>query len=332
MEISITGYTDTAPTLFSIHVTIQDRVAYVVQRRYSEFAKFATELEQEMGEPAPIALPSKKWLGTKSKEFLDERRRGLEIFLRRLLKREEWRDSLALQTFLETSKHNRQNDRSLSSYEPAAVWAKATAEVRTMIQNARDSSGVEGRRLILNAKSRLRELESSLIEDKGLGEGEYTRRRNVVLELTRALNKVENMSSSRLGNIPDSLSNTGRVGNVTSNLVGEKGLNGSASGESLFSNSPVPRANRRVLGAGGETDRTRQFNNSGLMTLQNDEMQKQDEVIESLRKTIRTQRELGEQIHEELEYHNRLLDDLDQDTHATSAKLNQARRRVKKFT
>lgn len=322
MEISITGYSDTSPTYFITHVIIQERVSYVVRRRYSEFAAFALELEQEMGEPAPIALPSKRWLGTRSKEFLDERRRGLEVFLRRLVKREEWRESLALQKFLETAKHSRQSDRSLLNYGPAAVWAKATAEVRTMVQSARDAPGVESRRLILNAKSRLRELESSLVGDKGLGEGEYMRRRNVVLELTRALVKVENATNSRFGSMAESANG--------SSTNGEKSAGSST--DTLFGSAVAPQANRRVLGAGGETDRTRQFNNSGLITLQTDEMQKQDEVINSLRKTIRTQRELGEQIHEELEYHNRILDDLDQDVHATSAKLNQARRRVKKFT
>lgn len=327
MEISVTGYSDNTPTYFIIHVVIQERVAYVVRRRYSEFANFAVELEHEMGEPAPIALPSKKWLGTRNKEFLDERRRGLELFLRRLIKKEEWRESLALQKFLETAKHSRQGDRSNMNYEPAAVWAKATSEVRTMIQNARESTGVEGRRLILNARARLRELESSLRDDKGLGEGEYTRRRNVVLDLSNALAKVESSTNNRFGNMSESAS-TGGVN--SSHMPGEKGA--VAPANSLFGNSFKPKANRRVLGAGGETDRTRQLNNSGLITLQNDEMQQQDQIIENLRKTIRTQRELGEQIHDELEYHNRLLDGLDQDTHATSAKLNQARRRVKKFS
>lgn len=327
MELSITGYSDTTPTYYVIHVIIEDRVAYVVRRRYSEFAQFAVELEQEMGEPAPIALPSKKWLGTRNKEFLDERRRGLEVFLRRLVKRDEWRDSLALQKFLETAKNSRQADKSLLKYEPAAMWAKATSELRAMVQNARDATGVESRRLMVNAKYKLGELESSLISDKGLGEGEYMRRRNVILDLSRALNKIENAANNRFGDNPDS-TNAG-TRNGASNLTGEKDVS-DATG-SLFNNSVTSRHNGRVLGAGGETDRTRQCNNSGLITLQKDEMQKQDEVIESLRITIRTQRELSEQIHEELEYHNRLLDDLDQDTHATSAKLNQARRRVKKF-
>lgn len=68
------------------------------------------------------------------------------------------------------------------------------------------------------------------------------------------------------------------------------------------------------------------------MQLHEDEMKSQDQVIEGLRSTIRNQRQLGQQIYEELEYQNKLLDELDQDTHTTNAKLNQAKRRVKKFT
>jgi regulator of vacuolar morphogenesis len=327
MEVSITGYSDNSPTYYLIHVVIQDKIEYVVRRRYSDFDTFATELEQEMGEPAPVALPSKKWIGNRSKEFLDDRRRGLELFLRRLLKKEEWRESLALQKFLETSKHNTKV-RSSTKHEPAAEWAKTTSEMRAMIQSARDSQGVERRRLIIALKTKLRELESSLLGDKGLGEGEYMRRRNVILEFTRSLGKIENPGINRFSNDLNSIYSA-----ISGSSGGKDTLDSvSGSGRALFGNADSERSFRRVLGAGGETDRTRQYNNSGLLALQNQDMEDQDKIIEGLRKTIRTQRELGEQIHEELEYQNRLLDDIDQDTHATSAKLNQARRRVKKFT
>lgn len=326
MEVSITGYSDTSPTYYLIHIIIRERVEYVVRRRYSDFDIFATELEQEMGEPAPVALPSKKWIGNRNKEFLDDRRRGLELFLRRLVKKEEWRESLALQKFLETSKHSGKT-RSSANYEPSAEWAKTTSEMRAMIQTARDSQGVERRRLIIAIKTKLRELESSLLEDKALGEGEYMRRRNIILEFTQALGKVENVGHGRFGNDSKSI-----YSSTSSSSGGKDTINDTSGGVSLFGNSESQRSSRRVLGAGGETDRTRQYNNSGLLTMQNQEMEEQDKIIEGLRKTIRTQRELGEQIHEELEYQNKLLDDIDQDTHATSAKLNQARRRVKKFT
>lgn len=326
MEVSITGYSDTSPTYYLIHIIIKERVEYVVRRRYSDFDIFATELEQEMGEPAPVALPSKKWIGNRNKEFLDDRRRGLELFLRRLVKKEEWRESLALQKFLETSKHSGKT-RSSANYEPSVEWAKTTSEMRTMIQTARDSQGVERRRLIIAMKTKLRELESSLLEDKTLGEGEYMRRRNIILEFTQVLGKVENVGHGRFGNDSKSI-----YSSASSSSGGKDTINDTSGSVSLFGNSEPQRSSRRVLGAGGETDRTRQYNNSGLLTMQNQEMEEQDKIIEGLRKTIRTQRELGEQIHEELEYQNKLLDDIDQDTHATSAKLNQASRRVKKFT
>lgn len=64
---------------------------------------------------------------------------------------------------------------------------------------------------------------------------------------------------------------------------------------------------RRVLGSGGETDKTRQLNNAGLLQMHEDEMQSQDQTIEGLRKTLRTQRDLGQQIYEELEFQNKAL-------------------------
>lgn len=321
MDVSITGFSSSSPTYFSIQVILEGRVTYTVNRRYSEFATFAQDIEQEMGEPTPVALPSKKWIGNSNHEFLEERRRGLELFLRRLIKIEEWRDSLAVQQFLDVAKHRRQAADKLN-YEPAAIWVKATSEVRLLLQQAKTSTSTESRRYVLTARNKIKELEGSLITDKSLGEGEYVRRRNVILELSQMLDKLENPSAGKFSS--DSYANR----NSTSFNGGEQR---SQEQLSLFGNAPA-RTSRRVLGAGVETDRTRQFNNSGLVTLQKDDMQKQDQIIESLRKTIRTQREIGEQIHDELEYQNRLLDNLDQETHSTNAKLNQARRRVTKFT
>lgn len=229
MEVSISSYSNTKPVFFAVHVSIQGHTSYVIRKRYSEFATFAEDIEKEMGEPTPVSLPEKKWIGNNNEDFLKERRRRLELFLRNLVKQEEWRESLALQKFLDLSKHLRSDSRSKDNLQTASAWAKAVSEVRTMIQQIKETSGspsgtAEERRLHVKAKSKLQELEGSLIGDNSLGEGEYMRRRNIVQDLSRALYQTEgrrhsvmmsmnNGGSSSQPTIPGSL-----VSNFTENV------------------------------------------------------------------------------------------------------------------
>lgn len=210
MEISITGFSNTRPVYFVIHVSLAGHTSYVLRKRYSDFAAFAADVESEMGEPTPMSLPEKKWLGNTNEEFLKERRRRLELFLRQLIKQEEWREALALQKFLETAAHMRSDSRMKNNLQSATEWAKAVSEVRTMIQHIREAAGTgtgaseipgsfsrgsagtaEERKLHLKARSKLQELEGSLIGNNNLGEGEYMRRRNIYQDLARALAQTE---------------------------------------------------------------------------------------------------------------------------------------------
>lgn len=206
MEVSITGFSNTKPVYFVIHVALAGHNSYVLRKRYSEFATFSSEIEAEMGEPTPLSLPEKKWIGNTNEEFLKERRRRLELFLRQIIKQEEWREALALQKFLETASHMRSDSRMKNNLQSATEWAKAVAEVRNMIQLIRESSGgassipgaisqgngtAEERKLYLKAKSKLQELENSLIGNNNLGEGEYMRRRNIYQDLARSLSQNE---------------------------------------------------------------------------------------------------------------------------------------------
>jgi hypothetical protein len=67
----------------------------------------------------------------------------------------------------------------------------------------------------------------------------------------------------------------------------------------------TPARTGRVLGK--ETERTRELDNEGVLQLQRQMMQSQDDNVDELRKIIIRQRELGTQINEELEVQNDLL-------------------------
>lgn len=308
MNISIPGYSETSPTKFNIQISI-NQITYNVSKRYSEFEAFNNTVEQEMNEKSPVELPAKKWVGNKNRDFLEDRRRKLEIYLRSMMKREEWRESLAFQQFLEVSKHIHKGKTNNNTGE----WTKKVTETKEFIQRASQANGkggAEERKYVVMAGAKIKDLESHLVgNQQTLGDGEYRRRKDLVHELSRNLLNVTKAASPSTHSIEKPTSNSSST------------LNHVSSGS-------------RVLGGvgGSETDRTRDVNNSGLMEQQKDDMSQQDEMIQMLRATIQRQKQLGEDINEEIEGQNKLLDELDSDTHFTSSRLNQAKKRVSKFT
>lgn len=305
MSVSIPGYSESTPTYYTVQVSIE-RSTYNVMKRYSDFEEFHTSIEQEMGERAPVDLPPKKWIGNRGREFLEDRRRRLEIYLRSMAKREEWRDSLAFQQFVEVTKHMNQNKTELNKGE----WTRKVTEAKDFIHRASQAGGgADERKYSVMAGAKIKELENHLVGNHGLGDGEYRRRKDLLHDLSRSLL------------------------NINKGAASDSPMLSSGTVSSLFNTS-----SKRVLGGGGgasggaETDRTRDLNNADLMVQQKDDMSDQDQVIQLLRSTIQRQRELGEQINEEIVNQNQLLDELDADTHQFSSRLNQAKKRVSKFT
>ena len=97
-----------------------------------------------------------------------------------------------------------------------------------------------------------------------------------------------------------------------------------------------PRATRsNLLGppaaagpSGRETDTTAELSSQGLLQVQQDVMQQQDQELEALERTVVGTKHIALQINEETELHNRLLDDLDENVDGTSSRLKAAQRRL----
>ncbi|KAI8811183.1 hypothetical protein BJ742DRAFT_154025 [Cladochytrium replicatum] len=77
-----------------------------------------------------------------------------------------------------------------------------------------------------------------------------------------------------------------------------------------------------------ETDITRPLDNQGLVQLQRQTMTDQEEQVDALSTVIRRQRQIGEQIGNELEVHNQLLDDLDQGVTRVASHLKSASKKL----
>lgn len=188
LTITIPGYSETKPVYYNVQVSFE-RTTFHIKRRYSEFEKLAAALLVEMGEKPPVDLPGKKWGLNPSPEYLDERRRGLEKFLRAIARKDEWRETLAFADFLELSTHLKREAQ--ESNRARADWAKIAAETESLL---RDHS----RKNQVIAAANIKMLESGLASSQeSLGLGEYRRRRDILASLRQSLSSGANGSESR---------------------------------------------------------------------------------------------------------------------------------------
>ena len=143
-----------------------------------------------------------------------------------------------------------------------------------------------------------------------LGDGEVRRRRDLVSSAKKEKETLENLLVAMVAK-----------SRVDATVEDQKALiNGSA-------NNAKPG---RVLGK--ETKRTRELDNNGVVQLQKQMMEEQDEDVMVLAQAVRRQKELGLAIQEELVEQNELLGMLDEDVTRVAGKVSVARERVKKIS
>lgn len=299
-----------------------DENKYTLTKRYSDFVALVTQLEDEVGRTVEVALPPKSWFKSKNVEFLDDRRRGLEVFLRRLVKIPHFYSSAALLEFLQLQKVGPSKGGAGGSGVTTAVsWDDQVASITQMLKTARSNviagtaERYENQKLVLTAQTRFAQLEKSLSEPHSMGEktsdSEHRRKRTQLMDLQKLLKQVVTQLSTQTGSSETSSgSSTPLTGTMRSSQRGT-GRRG------------------RVL---GETDKTRELNNTGLVQLQKDSFQEQDESLRQMLGTIQRQKELGEAIRQEVDLQNEQLDELNGEVELTGARLKNAQRQVGKFT
>lgn len=183
-------------------------------------------------------------------------------------------------------------------------------------------AGASAKRALVRAGSLLAALEGglrSMGESKRLGEGELRRRRDLLAAARAERDGLEKLSSSLA-------SARGVREGVPS--AGDKATLLSGAGES----SSRARTGGRVLGAPlPETERTRELDNVGVVQLQRQQMQEQDQDVEELAKIIRRQKEMGLAIKGEVEEQNEMLDQMDRDVDRIEAKMKVANNKARKL-
>ncbi|KAM0788080.1 hypothetical protein ACM66B_001250 [Microbotryomycetes sp. NB124-2] len=296
-----------------------------------------------------------------NQDDLVQRRMGLERYLKTIVGSRDtrWSTCEPLREFLLGSSASQVVSSSSSSNEnvrggerewTAAGWTNESQAVEEEIRQIKDKVGQRDK-LVQDKRSEVHkltsELKKSLVElvrrigslaeglkqlsEKGrLADGEIQRRGDVVQRLQDEL--------SRVG---QAVNDAPRVGLQTSSsaydrqqLMSSSGGNGGTSSSSSRGTLNQPA---RVLGSSAsrqhatETSETRPLDNASLLQLQQTYIQDQDSKLDSLTAALRRQRVLGEMIHQELNEHDEVLNDIDKGTDRVKGKIKAAEKQMKKL-
>lgn len=160
----------------------------------------------------------------------------------------------------------------------------------------------------------LKSLGSDSWSNDKLGEGELGRRRDLVANARREREGLDNLLNTM----------------IAKSKVDETVAGAHEKDKQKLFGSASSKPTGRVLGK--ETDRTRALDNQGVVQLQKQMMQEQDEDVMVLARAVARQKELGLQINEELMVQQEMLDGLDEDVDRVQAKMEVAKKRIKKIS
>ncbi|KAI0876683.1 Phox homologous domain-containing protein [Hypoxylon argillaceum] len=343
-------------TLYNITLRLPLRT-YVVQKRYSELATLHNTLTALVGAPPPAPLPAKSWFKStaSSPELTEDRRRGLEAYLRAIAESPDrrWRDTPAWRTFLNLPGlgsaansaasvrggggagygiPNRDAANAAAAQDPG-TWLDLHGEMKRDFQEARRclarrdaatenavalEAGSAAKKALVKAAGLLSCLRDGLKAMEGtrrLGDGEIRRRKDLIAAARVDREDLEKLSSTI---------------SATAKALG-KGAPSAADKAALIGAAANKTRGGRVLGGAPlpETEQTRELDNQGVALLQRQMMQDQDQDVEVLGRILRRQREMAEAIHREVEEQTEMLDHVNAQVDVLAGKTNVAKKRVK---
>ena len=370
LEISIPNASTATPSdskpYTVYHVALQLPLRrHEIKKRYNDFVSLHDQLVSQTSQPPPSPLPAKSWLRrTVNNEGLtEERRQGLEKYLKSIIESEDarWRSSSAWRSFLNlpsgTNTVNKDGSFSASKRRGSAggiqdpnEWLDAHRDLKSQIQSARQqlkqreaattaqsqhSLSAEAKASLVRAAASIQQLDDGLKAisavskgdeagwggSKKIGDGEIRRRRDLLGAAKKEVEGLEGLLRSM------ATKNTN-----TSSAVKSGAAATASDKEGLWKGTSAAKPSGRVLGGPlKETERTRELDNSGMVQLQTQIMQEQDEDVMSLGKTVARLKDMGIMVNEELTIQNEMLGMLEQDTDRVQGKIDVARRRINKI-
>lgn len=340
-------------TLYHVLLRLPIR-SYNVKKRYSDFLALHDNLSAHTGHPPPFPLPKKLYFSTTvgNPALTEERRVALESYLGAILTSPDsrWRDSPAWCSFLSlpaswssTSSHPTAVYTSGFSSGPITdptIWLDSHRELKTMLHDARifllhrdqacaiseqHEASASAKRCLVKASALISALDSGLYEvttgrnsEKHTGDGEIRRRRDLVAAARQERDGLEDLANSL---------------SAKAHALPSASSAPTAERSALFGGNGGRSGARRVLGAPlQETQTTRELENVGVLQLQQQMMQDQDQGLEGLLKIVRRQKEMGIAIGAELETQTQMLGDLGEDVDKMSRKTEVAKKRADRIS
>jgi regulator of vacuolar morphogenesis len=332
-------------TVFRIEIKANVR-SWQIWRRYSEFADLHTELVKSTGSAPPHPLPPKQsfsMLRSRGGEkMLDDRRRGLEMYLRAIISStdDRWREHIAFREFLgvPVGRQTKSQDAHPTRFTVSS-WLDEHLDLQSCIRDVRadinkrvtlsDRGDVNGAlKANMSAKQKLAGVLTRIgrlgegLREQGISDGEMQRRTDMVARLQDDCEKLGQMVSRV--NLPATSSPSeasSRQRHVTLRSDKEELLGGASTSKPIM----------RVFGAAQatapqETNETRPLDDRGVLQLQLAQMEEQDAQVTQLATILRRQRQLGEAIGAEIDLQNEMLDDLTTNVDRFGGKLAAAKK------
>ena len=345
------------------------RQATSTRKRYSQFAALDSTLHSQVGAP-PASLPSKGFLGGSfsrlgfgstlgSPDQIEKRRQGLEKYLQAIETSEDgrWRVNQAYRDFLDLGNARDSKAANIPGahfgkdrVRDSTDWLDKYQEMKSNLQDARrwltereqataataqHEASANAKKGLVRAGTLLSALEEGLTRLGGgdewsgdkLGDGEIRRRRDLIGTSRKERDGLESVLNTMAVKAAVSGSASSAPSTSSAAVTHEQKAG-------LFSraNQAAPGRSGRVLGGPAkETERTRELDNEGVLQLQQQIIQEQDNDLVDLTTVVRRMKEMGVQINEELVYQNAMLDQFEGDVERVDGKMKIAKKRIAKI-
>lgn len=343
------------------------RATTSLKKRYSDFAALDAALRSDAGSAPPAALPPKSWLGgflglgntAGSPEAIEKRRAGLEEYLKAIEAAEDgrWRVSKVYRSFLGLDDKSGKSPAGFPGSQfgkdrvrDSSDWLDKHSDLKSSLQDARrwltareqataataqHEAAANAKRSLVRAGTLIPSLDESLGRLSGsssdewsgekLGEGEIRRRKDMISGLRKERDGLESVLNSMA--VKAAISGSGSMAAPSTSAAAVTAEQKAG----LFKGASKP-SGRRVLGAPAqETDKTRELDNEGVLQLQKQIIQEQDEDLVDLTTVVRRMREMGVQINTEIVEQNALLGLFEEDVERVDGKIKIAKKRVDKI-
>ncbi|CAG8472760.1 9923_t:CDS:2 [Diversispora eburnea] len=328
-----------------VHAAVR---TWSIWKRYSEFEELNYKLVRIFPlNPPPYEMPVKHYFQSTlgNPALVEERRRGLEEFLRGILfhkddrwrETDEWKEFLAIPTgrpldasamYTSESWLDECNQAQSITKEIRSLLNRRETHIARNEVQASHNCGVQAKKNLTTLGVRVSQLESGLIglakgtgrDRKTMSEGELRRRQDILNDLK---DEKDTLTKLVLANRPDISKST------TPASSGDRASLFRQPVQPISKRAPPSRrvfGNTRALPA--ETELTRGLDNEGLVNLQKTTMEDQERHVEQFSAILSRHKQLGLAIGQELEIQNQMLSELDEGIDQTSSKLRFTTRKM----